>query len=125
MSVAAAVDACTARRGGSGASRDGAERRYTGHPDDPSACLICGCHLDRHRAADRRCPQTADSLRADDVLGWWRAGGRGGSFLDALDGSPELRARVRTTALHYPEPTRARADEARALIAEALNATDA
>jgi hypothetical protein len=87
--------------------------------------MICGCHRDRHRATDGRCPHTADSLGNDQVLEWWRAGGQGGSFLDALDASPELRARARAAGLYYPEPTHARADEARTLIADVLNATDA
>jgi len=98
-----------------------ARRVFTG----PDACLVCGLPEAEHGEprVDRPCPVTADSLTADQVDRWWRAGGRGGSFTDALDASPELRSRANTAGLYYPAPSPEQANAARALIAAALNHT--
>lgn len=96
-----------------------ARRVFTGA--DP--CMACGRPETEHAAAriDRACPVTADSLTADQVDRWWRAGGEGGSFVDALDASPELRARAKTAGLYYPAPSAAQSGAARTRIAAALN----
>ncbi len=98
------------------------ERRYTEHLDNPGVCMVCGCLPERHRA-DASCPHTVDSLTDEQIEQWWRAGGRGGSFVDALDASPQLRRMVRNggSGVYYPTPSMERAGAARQRIADALN----
>lgn len=98
-----------------------AERRYTEHLDNPGVCMVCGNHAGRHRT-DGTCLVTADSLTDQQVLAWWRSGGHGGSFRDALDASPEMRSRVRRADVPYPEPRREDVERSRRQIADALNA---
>jgi hypothetical protein len=98
-----------------------ARRVFTG----TDACMVCGRPEAEHGAPriDRPCPVTADSLTPDQVDRWWRAGGRGGSFVDALDASPELRGKAEAAGLYYPAPSAAQATTARTRIATALNHT--
>lgn len=98
-----------------------ARRVFTRQSD--GLCQACGRPQDEHGAprVERPCPVTADSLTLDQINRWWRAGGLGGSFCDALDASPELRSRANTAGLYYPPPSAQQANAARTRIAAALN----
>jgi hypothetical protein len=102
-----------------------AERRYTKDPWTPgaqTACMVCGLEPSHH-AESGACPHTADSLTDAQILDWWTEsrGSSGGSFVDALDASSDLRFRANATGLYYPPPSPKRCDEARRLIASLLN----
>ena len=105
---------------------DLADRRYTHdpiYPDDD--CMVCGNHRRRH-LADGACPHTADSLTDEQIHQWWRTGGRGGSFVDAVNASTEIRRAVNQGRSGNGKPlfapTAEEIEESRRLIADALNA---
>jgi hypothetical protein len=101
---------------------DLAERCYTERAGT-GTCMVCGCHPQRHSVVDGACPHTADSLTEPQIEQWWRTGGHGGSFVDAINASPEIRSAVNEGRVGGPlfAPTVQEIEVSRTRIADALN----